>query len=478
MDIYKLHMGPAKCALDMGDGSERGEYVSQDYLLHLLGRPHRAINLMFTYYPLDEGWPARARTLPRKQTVDFAWGYAYDDYFPYTGGLEGDTTGEPFVSIRDIRSHGQDVILTITVDCAVDDARLIKITEDLRPFGRLMLRINHEAMGNWFAFNKRYTYKEVADFYTRFHRIIKKHAPNIQTILCIGDLGLTEEGKMRYEDDFVEAMNETDIWSNDTYLSLHWGWPHSIAEPGGGKYHRNPTQKNIDGFKKLFDRFMLRTGGKQRPFVVSEINADGDVNGPYEQADQIKELYDEIPKQLPFLTGITYYQFRDRGRLGLEIQDPNNAEVGVAQPVLEVYKEIVYRDYYMPKMDVGAAAQLPVKLRWGGSEDSDGIVIPIKFEADPVFCEVSFDGDDADLNIMMEINGRWFHKKPGVKKIDMISAFFNKRLPGPATLEFKLFAPPPNGTNDPSQGDDWDVNYYAELKALPEFRIRYEPAAR
>jgi hypothetical protein len=30
---YKLHMGPAKCAVDLGDGSERGEYVNQDYIL-------------------------------------------------------------------------------------------------------------------------------------------------------------------------------------------------------------------------------------------------------------------------------------------------------------------------------------------------------------------------------------------------------------------------------------------------------------
>ena len=26
-EIKKIHMGPAKCAVDLGDGSERGEYV-------------------------------------------------------------------------------------------------------------------------------------------------------------------------------------------------------------------------------------------------------------------------------------------------------------------------------------------------------------------------------------------------------------------------------------------------------------------
>ncbi len=31
-----LHMGPAQCAVDLGDGSERGEYVNQDYILQKL----------------------------------------------------------------------------------------------------------------------------------------------------------------------------------------------------------------------------------------------------------------------------------------------------------------------------------------------------------------------------------------------------------------------------------------------------------
>ena len=59
--IYQLHMGEATCSLDLGDGSERGEYVNQDYILSRLGRPHRAISLMYCYYPLDKGWPRKAQ---------------------------------------------------------------------------------------------------------------------------------------------------------------------------------------------------------------------------------------------------------------------------------------------------------------------------------------------------------------------------------------------------------------------------------
>ena len=30
--MQKLHLGAAQCALDLGDGSERAEYVNQDYI--------------------------------------------------------------------------------------------------------------------------------------------------------------------------------------------------------------------------------------------------------------------------------------------------------------------------------------------------------------------------------------------------------------------------------------------------------------
>ena len=55
--IRRAHIGPARFSVDLGDGSERGEYVDQDYILHSLGRPHRAVSLMYCYYPYDKEWP-------------------------------------------------------------------------------------------------------------------------------------------------------------------------------------------------------------------------------------------------------------------------------------------------------------------------------------------------------------------------------------------------------------------------------------
>ena len=76
---YNVHMGAARFALDLSDGSERGEYVDQDYILAKLSRPHRAINLMYCYYPLDESWPSRARDAHEGQDIEFQWDCPYDD---------------------------------------------------------------------------------------------------------------------------------------------------------------------------------------------------------------------------------------------------------------------------------------------------------------------------------------------------------------------------------------------------------------
>ncbi|MCL1807391.1 MAG: hypothetical protein FWG31_06790 [Oscillospiraceae bacterium] len=484
MEAFHLHMGSAKVALDLGDGSERGEYVGQDTILNTLGRPHRAINLMYCYYPLDEGWPARASDLPVPdgKTAGFAWDYAYDDYFPYQGGLEGNTLGQPFGQMRDVRRHGQDVILTLTCDCAVSDEQIARIAEDLRPFGRLMLRVNHEATGNWFAFNKRYTYQEVADFFVRFHKIFKQHAPHIQTILCIGDDKPDQNGKMHYEDEFAEAIAATDIWSTDTYTALHWGWPFDIAEPDGKTHKRISNGETLRGFNYEYGRFMARSDNKSRPFVVSEFNADGDVTGPFEQAEQLKDFYRRLPDEAPCITGVTFYQFRDRGRLGLEIEDPNNPDVGVAQPALEMYREVLNMEPYLPVMTQGEQCSFPARLRWGGSEDADGLAIPLTFENPPVFCEIQFEGEDIGLNLMMEINGRWFYKKPGVQSIDLMPAFFPRKSslpPSPSEntqCVLRLFAPPGEGVNDPSQGEGWEVDWFTTVQAMPKLRIRYEPA--
>lgn len=475
--VYKVHMGKAKCAVDLGDGSERGEYVNQDYILHKLGRPHRGISLMYCYYPLDKEWPGRISEVMKNAKVSFQWDYPYDDYFTYKGGIGGNTDGEPFNCMKDVRRHGQDVILTLTIDPNLTDDYLIAIAKELRPYGRMMLRINHEATGNWFSFTKRTTYQGVADFYCRFCGIIKEYAPNVSTVLCIGGIEDLGKEEIEMEKEFSQAVKETDVWSVDKYMSLHWGWPYDVAETGGYSHARYKVSDTYEKTKRSYLRFKEINGGESKPMVMSEFNSDGDVVGPYDQVSMVLEFCDMLKADPDeWFSGFTFYQFRDRGRLGLEIEDPNNADVGIEQPILKAYKELIHEDYFKPEMTSGEEISLPAALRWGGAEDADGIEIPLHFEKNPHFCELYFDKDD-ETNLMIEINGRWFYKSPKAKAVDLMSAFFEKPLDGEADLTLRIFAPPADGVNDLSV-EDGLMNSYTEIRSLPKIRVVYGPVEK
>ncbi|MBR4597631.1 MAG: hypothetical protein IKO42_04460, partial [Opitutales bacterium] len=51
------------------------------------------------------------------------------------------------------------------------------------------------------------------------------------------------------------------------------------------------------------------------------------------------------------LSGISMYQFRDRGRLGLELEDPNNQSVGIKQPLMDEYKKVLADRYFTPSLE-------------------------------------------------------------------------------------------------------------------------------
>ena len=141
--------------------------------------------------------------------------------------------------------------------------------------------------------------------------------------------------------------------------------------------------------------------------------------------------------------------------------------------MLKQYRDEVLHDpWFMPAMSEGEEVSFPAEMRWGGSEDADGIVISIEFEGDPVFCEMTV---EQPIGLMVELNGRWFYKAPGTKTIDLMSAFFDKPLAGPPTLTMKVFAPPAEGLNVNDGSEDWATNYRVTLEKAPEMRIRYVP---
>jgi len=274
------------------------------------------------------------------------------------------------------------------------------------------------------------------------------------------------------EDCFADAVRCTDMWSIDKYFALHWGWPYDVAERGGTSHSRGNIKEIYDYTKKSYARFSELCGGIKKPMMMSELNADGDVTGPYEQAAMVKEFCDLLKKEnATWFTNFSMYQFRDRGRLGLEIEDPNNPDVGIPQPIMETYKEIIHDEYFQPKMTIKEEVKLPLTLRWGGAEDAEGIAIPLHFDGNPHFCEAVFEDDS---NLMMEINGTWFYKSPKAKTIDFMSAFFKKPLTGPCELTLKIFAPPASGENDIST-EDGLYNSYTTIEKLPNIRVRFEP---
>lgn len=467
MEYKSVHMGPAKCGLDIGDGSERGEYVCQDYIINTLGRPHRMVNIMYTYYPKDEKWPARISEACKDMEVSFAWDYPYDDYFPFND------EGKQYEQMRDIRMHGQDVHLTLTIDCSLEDSYLREIAKKLSTFGRIWIRINHECHGTWFTHNQRFSYEEIGKFFVRFHKIIKEEAPNVSTVFCAGIIAKPDENgveKVEKEEEFKEAYQVADAWSADNYPALHFGWPYDIAEVGGGRYHIIPLDELNEIYKKTYNR--ITTFADPKPFMQAEFNVDGDVTGPWQQGEPVVRYYNMIKNDADsVVNGISMYQFRDRGRLGLEIEDPNNSAVGIKQPIMDEYKELLFDDYFYPKMTIGDNVSFPAKLRWGGSEDADGISLTIKTEGKPEFFEVTL---QKDLALMIEFHDKWFYKAPGVETIDLMPAFFNKPITEPTELTINIFATTPDGENHDDGSDDWAINVYSVMNKEPEFRIRYE----
>ena len=140
-----------------------------------------------------------------------------------------------------------------------------------------------------------------------------------------------------------------------------------------------------------------------------------------------------------WLSAFTLYQFRDDGRLGLEITDPNNSEVGIEQPMLKMYREELHKPFFHQPIEVGEAVSLPAKLRWGGSEDAEGVETSCHFNKTPTYFEVYFKDELVDSNIMMEFGGYWFYKAPGTKVVDLMSYFFEKPLDKATDISLRFF---------------------------------------
>ena len=114
---------------------------------------------------------------------------------------------------------------------------------------------------------------------------------------------------------------------------------------------------------------------------------------------------------------------------------------------------------------------------------AEGVETDVHFNKTPVFFELYFDEETIDSNLMIEFDGHWFYKKPGVKCIDLMPYFFEHSLTGPADFKLRFFATPADGLNHPENNEspdtaafgDWMNNVYTVLPKLPTIRIEEEP---
>lgn len=451
------------CAADISDGSERGEYVPQKYLFNALGRPSRAVNLMYEYHPNDKNWPETGfienKLYKRNRRTN--------GYFPYMGIETAGTACEPFKSMRDIRRFGQDVILTMTFDLDTPDEHLVQIAKDLRPFGSIIFRINHECNGHWFTYNKENTYREVSGFFIRFHKILKTHAPNVRTNACLNGVhpGGSDVTYHMGEKELAPAFRIADVISYDSYHSLHWGWPHDGYDPAASNF--SSAVSDVKKMGKMtckqwwelffdFNELMLRVNrGNQKEIYLGEVNTDADIVGPAAQAEWVKEFYNDVKKKkLSYLKGITYYQFRDRGGLGLEYEIDEERTKGRPNPSLNAYREAVKDPYFSPVLEEKGLVEWPAVLEWESSTCAIGVMFSFIIPSGASKCLLVF---PLEANLIVKAGSMWFHKDAGCAELDISAA----AEPGVLNKVF-VFAPPVTGENtyDPDNPRYLDVYKY------------------
>jgi hypothetical protein len=204
--------------------------------------------------------------------------------------------------------------------------------------------------------------------------------------------------------------------------------------------------------------------GEDKGLEIGEFNVDGSVGGVEHQSRRSERFYRRILKEKPpFLKGITYYQFRDRARLGLERENPNDPTVGLPSPFLPIYRKLIQQPYFLPK-EHWSRLNGAATLEWRAADDSDGLGWRIPLKGKPVFLELLFGKND---NLMIHAGDNWFYKKPGVEWVDVTLAAgrWGRAKPFPVSV----FAPPADGMNPGCAS-----SFATRLKSAPQMRLLYE----
>jgi hypothetical protein len=381
MKLFPCTFHRKKPMLIMSNGSERGEFVPLGHIFSKTRRIHDGIQVLKAYYPHEENWSPHHKVSEAAQRaqVDFAWDYEYEDYHPFNLNVPGGDCRKQF---EQIKTFGADLHLTVTMDLSLSDREIEKVVGSLRPYGRIFLRINHECNGNWFRFNKYHSYKEVSDFFVRCHRIVKANSSNIFTVFSLSGDFFAQEKVVNdlflrlAPDEMRESLELADYWSLDRYSSLHYGWPfeETVTPESKNTYFKGTAEDWWRLIEECYLSMIWHNGLKMKPLFINEFNADSNVDGLDAQAAIVGSVYDRLVRgDFAWLAGITFYQFRDLGGLGLEKGDLREYR---ENPVLPVYRDAIDKIHYHIKIeDWQEWPQQEYFFSWQNSDSIRGLCI-------------------------------------------------------------------------------------------------------
>ncbi len=366
--------------LIMSNGSERSDYIPLNHIFNQTGDLHDGYQLMKTYYPHDKQWNPKHRIseVTEIDNVGYAWDYEYEDYHPFDIFETESVTRK---QMEEIKTHGADIHLTLTIDITLSDNEIRDIVRVLAQYGRMYVRINHEVNGFWFRYNKMHTPKEVSDFFVRFHKMMQAESSqlfsvfNVSGDIFMGDKKVTKD-KLYFEDDqFGESLRVADFWSIDKYTSLHYAWPfeEKIKEGTFDGYFVGSVDEWWRIIEETYLQMIWHNGGQAKKVFISEFNSDSDVDGFDGQARIVSEVYDRLATcDYQWIAGIVMYTFRDYGGLGLE---KGTIDSFTETPALSAYRNELpkFREPFIK--DSSEWKHMEFSFTWSHSGEKKGVCI-------------------------------------------------------------------------------------------------------
>lgn len=415
--VKRVRQDSPTVRLFISDGSERSDYLPQREAIRLLGAPHSGVNLMSCYYPRQSFWPERwlfgpdvphyrhslcdaTEATPLKDPNDWTDGY-------YSFDIE-DPRNDVLKQIVDVRRYGQEVRLSMMADIDTPTEELERIADILKDFGRMQLRLNHEANGNtWFRFarnvgalkgkKQRKLYYDISQFFVRAHHVFRDIAPNVTFVACYngmgervskGEIGPGEMPLMSRDRLGLMYLLPDIVISFDQYGSLHYGWPsHAIEDPPiiGGcdpavdqAFDLTPREL-CEEIITFFRQTLCRLRQEDIRVDLGEVNFDEDIHGPDIQAYLIHETYSWIRRHPEIIGSATFYELTDMGGLALFRQKAyGNVKDLTTTVLLDVYKDIMgwdeFRHPCTAVADVEEGTE-SIELTWRSSVDAEGLEV-------------------------------------------------------------------------------------------------------